>query len=73
MAFSLMKVVVLVDIFLSLLSNLCLCHRNCWIAQETSGCLRDNIAGDQIQKTIYWDKGPNQAQFFCNFCEISSA
>lgn len=36
--FSLMNLVVLVDIILSLPSNLCLCHRKCWIALGTSAC-----------------------------------
>ena len=60
-----MNVAVLVDIFLSLPSNLCLCHR---MPLEMSGCVRDNILqGTIIQKTINWDKGPNL------FCELSSA
>ena len=61
-----MNVVVLVDIFLSLPSNLCLCHKSCWIALVTSGCQRDYIAEDQNTEYNLSGQRSKPGTFFCS-------
>ena len=65
-----MNVAVLVDIFLSLPSNLCLCHRDCWIALETSGCLHDDIAEDQNTENNLLGQRSNPGTILL-LCEIT--